>query len=75
MAKSMQKVTAVKIATDDVNCLAQIQRSSLSSLIASLRMKDANKYERYKQDLVKNLKEFVEAADKYIYQAGNPAEG
>lgn len=75
MAKTMQKVTEVRIATDEVNCLAQIQRSSLSSLIASLRMKDVDKYERYRKDLVTNVKEFVHAADSYIYQSGNPAEG
>ena len=67
MAKTMQKVTEVRIVTDEVNCLAQINRSSLSSCIASMRMKDAEKYERYKKDLVTNIKEFVKAADSYMY--------
>lgn len=75
MAKTMQKVTEVKLATDEVNCLAQIHRSSLSSLIAALRMKDEKKYQKYKTDLVQNMTEFIHATDAYMHPEGNPAQG
>lgn len=75
MSKSMQKVTPVKIATDEVNCLAQIHRSSLSSMIAAMRMKDQKKYKKYKTDLFSNIEELLDAADKYMNESGNPALG
>lgn len=53
MARVMQKVTPVRIATDEVNCYATIMRSMISATTAALRLGDhelANKFKALKNN-------------------------
>lgn len=67
--------TSVRIATDNINCLATMHRSDLNGLIASVRMKDTKRFKKYKKQLLDSLEDLFKVTDSYMDQSGNPAQG
>lgn len=83
MAKTMTKITPVQIVTDEINCYATIQRAMIAAITACLRLQTKKGSRKHINPMLNKLREakrwaensYDACVDKYVDDAGNPAEG
>lgn len=75
MSKIMSKVVPVRIASDEVNCYATIERSCLAAITACMRLGDQKHAESFTKLKAWANGNYQDKVDEHFSNSGNPAQG